>query len=113
MFIFDVTNPLTLVLLLAATVLLIFLGRETKKPYAPVLPLVFFLILLVLHSVQIANIPELNYEVYHSTLLGCLTVDLIMVFLTFFGYLWIDDLSCKFYKKKSIDNSLDWFWKQV
>jgi len=57
MFIFDVTNPLTLVLLLVATVLLIFL--------------------------------------------------------TFFSYLWIDDIACKFYKKKNIDNSLDWFWKQV
>ncbi len=113
MFIFDVTNPLTLVLLLVATVLLIFLGRETKKPYAPALPLVFFLILLVIHSVQLGTIPELDYERYQSTLLGCLTVDLIMVFITFFGYLWIDDLSCKFYKKKSMDNSLEWFWKQV
>lgn len=113
MFIFDVTNPMTLVLLLAATVLLIFLGKETKKPYVPALPLVFFLILLVVHSVQFVNVPELNYETYRSTLLGCLTVDLIMIFVTFFGYLWIDDLSSKFYKKKSIDNSLDWFWKQV
>ena len=113
MFIFDVTNPLTLILLLAATVLLIFLGRETKKPHAPALALIFFLIILVIHSVQLINIPELNYDIYRSTLLGCLTIDLIMIFVTFFGYLWIDDLSSKFYKKKSIDNSLDWFWKQV
>ena len=113
MFIFDVTNPLTLLLLLAATILLIFLGRETKKPHAPAITLVFFLILLVIHAVQLVNIPEVNYETYRSTLLGCLTVDLIMIFVTFFGYLWIDDLSSKFYKKKSIDNSLDWFWKQV
>ena len=113
MFIFDVTNPLTLILFLAATVLLIFLGRETKKPHAPALALIFFLIILVIHSVQLINIPELNYDIYRSTLLGCLTIDLIMIFVTFFGYLWIDDLSSKFYKKKSIDNSLDWFWKQV
>ena len=113
MFVFDVSNPLTLVLLVAATVLLIFLGREIKKPYAPALPLVFFLVLLVVHSIQLGNIPELDYEIYHSTLLSCLTIDLIMIFITFFGYLWIDDIACKFYKKKSIDNSLDWFWKQV
>lgn len=113
MFIFDVTSPITLLLLLAATVLLIFLGREIKKPFVPALALIFFLVLLVVHSVQLANIPELNYEAYHSTLLGCVTVDLIMIFITFFGYLWIDDLAAKFYKKKSIDNSLDWFWKQV
>lgn len=113
MFIFDVTNPLTLLLLLAATVLLIFLGRETKKTYAPALALIFFLVLLVIHSVQLTKIPEINYDIYRSTLLGCLTIDLIMIFVTFFGYLWIDDISSKFYKKKSIDNSLDWFWKQV
>lgn len=113
MFIFDVTDPLTLVLLLVATVLLIFLGREIKKPYVPALPLAFFLILLVIHSIQLGTIPQLNYEDYNSTLLGCLTVDLVMIFLTFFSYLWIDDIACKFYKKKSIDNSLDWFWKQV
>lgn len=113
MFIFDVTSPMTLILLLAATVLLIFLGRETKKSIVPALPLVFFLILLVIHSIQLTNIPELNYDLYHSTLLGCVTVDLIMIFVTFFSYLWIDDLSAKHFKKKSIDNSLDWFWKQV
>jgi len=113
MFIFNVTSPMTLDLLLSATVLLIFLGREVKKPFIPALPLVFFLIILVVHSIQLANIPQLNYEAYRSTLLGCVTFDLIMIFVTFFGYLWIDDISAKFYKKKSIDNSLDWFWKQV
>lgn len=113
MFIFDITNPITLVLLLAATVLLIFLGKEIKKPLAPVLPLIFFLALVLIHSVQLFIMPEINYEEIRSILLGCITVDLIMIFITFFGYLWIDDIACKFYKKKSIDNSLDWFWKQV
>ena len=113
MFIFDVTSPMTLLLLLAATVLLIFLGREIKKSFIPALPLIFFLVILVVHSIQLTHIPELNYEMIRSTLLGCVTVDLVMIFITFFGYLWIDDISSKFYKKKSIDNSLDWFWKQV
>lgn len=31
MFIFDISNPLTLILMLAATVLLIFLAQEVKK----------------------------------------------------------------------------------
>lgn len=113
MFIFDLTEPLTLLLLLAATVLLIFLGKEIKKPHAPALALIFFLVLVLIHSVQFATIPEINYEEYRSTLLGCITVDLVMIFITFFGYLWVDDIASKFYKKKSIDNSLDWFWKQV
>lgn len=113
MFIFDVTDPITLVLLLAAAALLIFLGKEIKKPQAPGIALVFFLVLILVHSVQIAIVPEVNYAENHSTLLSCLAVDLVMIFITFFGYLWVDDIACKFYKKKSIDNSLDWFWKQV
>ena len=82
MFIIDLTNPLTLILLLIATVLLIFLGKEIKKPHAP-------------------------------ALMGSLGMDFIMIFISFFGYLWVDDISCKFYKKKNIDNSLDWFWNKV
>lgn len=113
MYIFDVTNPMTLVLLLAATVLLIFLGKEIKKPHAPAIALIFFLILVVVHSVQLAILPEVNYDANRSTLLGCLSVDLIMIFVTFFGYLWVDDIAAKFYKKKSIDNSLEWFWNKV
>lgn len=113
MYIFDVTNPITLLLLLAATVLLIFLGKEIKKPFAPAIALVFFLVLVIIHSVQLATIPETNYDEIRSTLLGCLSFDLVMIFITFFGYLWVDDISAKFYKKKSIDNSLDWFWNKV
>jgi len=109
----NLTNPMTVVLLVIATALMIFLGREVKKPYVAAMPLVFFLALVLMHSIQLASIPEVNYELQRSMLLGSIAVDLIMVFVTFFGYLWIDDIACKFYKKKSIDNSLDWFWKQV
>ncbi len=113
MAIFDVTQPVTLVLLLAATVLLIFLGKEIKKPLPTAFALVGFLILVIIHSVQLATVPEANYAADHSKLLGCLVVDLVMIFISFFAYLWIDDVSSKFYKKKSIDNSLDWFWNKV
>lgn len=113
MFIIDVTNSVTLVLLLVATVLLIFLGKEIKKPHAPAIALIFFLVLILMHSIQLAIIPEVDFETYRSTLLRCISIDLVMIFITFFGYLWVDDIACKFYKKKSIDNSLDWFWKQV
>ena len=113
MYIFNLTNPVTLVLLTAATALLIFLGKEIKKPHVPAIALVFYLILVIIHSVQLATVPELNSEEIRTTLLGCLSTDLIMIFVTFFGYLWVDDVAAKFYKKKSIDNSLDWFWNKV
>lgn len=111
--IFDVTQPLTLLLLVAAAVLLIFLGKEIKKPLPTAIGLVFFLALVIMHTVQFMTIPELNYEEIRTTLLGCLGVDCILIFISFFGYLWVDDISARFYKKKSIDNSLDWFWKEV
>lgn len=113
MYIFDVTEPLTLILLLTATVLLVFLGKEIKRPFAPAAALLFFLVIVIVHSVQLAIVPEANYAIDHSTLLGCITVDLIMIFISFFAYLWVDDIASKFYKKKSIDNSLDWFWNKV
>ena len=111
--ILDVTQPLTLLLLVAAAVLLIFLGKEIKKTLPTAIGLVCFLGLVVIHSVQFMTIPELNYEEIRTTLLGCLGIDCVLIFISFFGYLWVDDISARFYKKKSIDNSLDWFWKEV
>lgn len=113
MFIVDVSDPITLLLLLAATLLLIFLGKEIKKPHAPAIALVLYLILIIVHSIQFAIIDKVSMEDTYSTLTRCLGVDFIMIFISFFSYLWIDDIACKFYKKKNIDNSLDWFWNKV
>lgn len=113
MYVIDVTKPSTLLLLLAVTVLLIFLGKEVKKSYIPAIGLAIHLILAVIHSVQLGLIQGTTYESYYSILIGCITIDAVMILLSFFAYLWIDDIACRFYKKKSIDNSLDWFWKKV
>lgn len=110
MLLLNTIQPLTALLLLAATVLLIFLGKEIKKPAVPAVALIVFLILLVIHSVQLL-LP--SYEEFYVTIRYCIAFELCMVFVTFFSYLWIDDIASKFYKKKSLDNSLDWFWKQI
>ena len=110
MFLLNTTQPLTVLLFLTATVLLIFLGKEIKKPMAPAIALTAFLLILLMHSVQLC-MP--SYEEYYVTIRYCIAFELVMVFITFFSYLWIDDVASKFYNKKSIDNSLDWFWKQV
>ena len=110
MFVINITEPITLLLLTLATVLLIFLGKEIKKPYIPAIALVAYLILVVMHSIQLAQ--EL-YETYYKMLINCIAIDCVMIFISFFAYLWVDDIASKFYKKKSIDNSLDWFWKKV
>ena len=61
MYIFDLTNPVTLVLLTAATALLIFLGKEIKKPFVPALALVFYLVLIYIRfSICSAEISSLS-----------------------------------------------------
>ena len=55
MFVINITEPITLLLLTLATVLLIFLGKEIKKPYIPAIALVAYLILVVMHRIQLAG----------------------------------------------------------
>ena len=37
----------------------------------------------------------------------------IFILVTFFSYLWVDDIEAKTFGKKSVDNTLDWFWKKI
>ena len=113
MFVVNISEPITLLLLTVATVLLIFLGKEVKKSYVPAFALFAYLILVVMHSVQLANLTIELRDIYYHLLIRCIAIDCVMIFITFFAYLWIDDITSKFYKKKSIDNSLDWFWNKV
>ena len=112
MFIFDISNPLTLILMLAATVLLIFLAQEVKKSFISAIVLFVYLVLLIVHVAQIATISE-EYRYMISTLSRCIAIDFVFILITFLSYLWVDDIEAKKTGKKSIDNSLDWFWKNV
>lgn len=113
MFVVNISEPFTLLLLTVATVLLIYLGKEIKKSYIPAFALVAYLSLVIVHSVQLASLTQEFYEAYYNVLIRCIAVDCIMIFISFFAYLWIDDITSKFYKKKSLDNSLDWFWNKI
>ncbi len=112
MFIFNIAHPFTLLLVLVATVLLIFLAQELKKSYIVAMPLFAFLILLITHVVQLVTLTE-EYADNSQTLCYCLAIDFVFILVTFFAYLWVDDMEAKKLGKKSIDNSLDWFWKNV
>ena len=107
---FNVVDPLTLILLLIITVLIIFLGRELKKPYIVAIALGAFLLITLLHTAQLIIGPGSELR---TLLFWCLLFDIAMIFISFFSYLWVDDIACKEYKKKSIDNSLDWFWNKI
>ncbi len=112
MFIFDISNPITLLLMLAATVLLIFLAQELKKSMIAAIPLFIYLILLIVHVAQVATLSE-EYRYMISTFSRCIIIDFVFVFISFFAYLWVDDIETKALGKKSLDNSLDWFWRKV
>ena len=112
MFILNITNPITLVLLLLVTLLLIFLGYELKKSYITAIPLFSFLALLVIHVIQLMTLP-VQYNAMGSTLTWCIILDFAFIFISFISYLWIDDIEAKKLNKKSIDNSLEWFWKEI
>ena len=110
--IIDVSNPITLLLLVLATALLIFLAQEVKKSYVVAIPLFAFLIMLVGHVVQVSTLSE-DVQNLATTLYRCIAIDFIFILITFFAYLWVDDIEAKANNIKSIDNSLDWFWKEI
>ena len=112
MFFFDISNPVTLILMLAATVLLIFLAQEVKNSYISAGVLFVYLVLLIIHVAQVATLSE-EYRYLLTNLSRCIVIDFIFVFISFFSYLWVDDIETKEKGKKSIDNSIDWFWKKI
>lgn len=112
MILFNISNPLTLLLMLIATVLLIFLAQEIKKSNIAAVTLFAYLGILVMHVIQISTLSE-EFREMLPVISRCIVIDFIFVLITFFSYLWVDDIESKFKGKKSIDNSLDWFWKKI
>ena len=110
MYIINLSNPYALIIALMVTVLLIILGKEFKKSILPAISLGIFLVLIVIHLLQSFAIAD---GIYKTMLTKSITVDALMIFLSYIAYLWVDDIESKEKNKKSIDNSLEWFWKKV
>ena len=106
------TNPLTLLIVALLFVLVLILAKETKRSIITAVMLFIFVALLVTHTVMYITGAGLAEEIT-SDLVFTMVFDLIFVLLSFISYLWIDDIEAKIKKKKSIDNSLDWFWDKV
>lgn len=112
MFVINLTSPLTFILMTIVTVLLIFLGQEIKKSSVAVIPLVIFLGLLIMHVVQLLTLSS-EFSELRPVLMGCLAIDFVFILVSFFSYLWVDDIDAKANNKKNMDKSLDWFWKKI
>lgn len=108
----DLTQPLTVVLCLAGIICAIFLGHEIKRSVAPAIALVLTLALLIIHTVQLFAFGDF-YASQKVALSTSMLYDFGFVIVTYLGYLWVDDIEAKHRNKKSIDNSLDWFWSKI
>lgn len=112
MFFIDTSNPVVVLIGLGLTLALIYIGKEAKNAYVPLISLIAFLLILIIHVVQYTTLAT-EYAAYSGIMGKCLAVDFIMIFIAYMSYLWVDDIETRAKKKKSIDNSLDWFWKNV
>ena len=107
------SNPFSIFVGVVLFVLVLYLAKENKKAWITGTMLFTFIGLLVCHTIEFALLGSQSQEAYKDMIVNCIALDFIMIFISFFSYLWVDDISCRFYKKKSIDNSLDWFWNKV
>ncbi len=108
----DLSNPLNVLIAVILYVLVLFLSKEIKRSNVMCIMLLAFLTLIAGHCIEYVMTNDTTGQV-SSTLANCIAVDFVFTFLSFIGYLWMDDVEAKDKKIKSIDNSLDWFWKKV
>lgn len=105
------SNPLTVLIAVVLFILVLWFAKQSKKSIIVGMMLFVFLTIVAGHAVQFimsGNTMEESKSIIHSIIL-----DLVFIFLSFISYLWIDDIEAKEKKKKSIDNSLEWFWSKV
>ena len=112
MFIFDMTNLLTLFLVLLATILFIYLSQEVKRSMIAAIPLFAFVISLVIHTIQVLTL-QVEYSYLFSKLCFNMAIDFVFLLVTFLSYLWADEVEAKEFNKKSVSDGLNWLWKKV
>lgn len=110
--IINLSNPFNILVALILYILILFLAKEIKRSNVTCIMLLAFLTIIVGHCIEFVMVQDPT-GVITSTLANCIAVDFVFTFLSFIAYLWIDDVESKDRKLKSIDNSLDWFWKKV
>lgn len=107
--IFLTSAPLITLLFTMITVILIVLGRKLELPQLPIVIVIYSLIFLIYHTVCINTRALTNT----SPLYLSIAVDLVMLFLGFITYLWIDDIVAKNKNIKSYSDFLSWFWDKL
>ena len=105
------SEPLPLFIATILFVLVLWFAKQSKKSVITGIMLFVFVTMLIGHAVEFSMGEHSLEEI--SVITNSIVFDLVFVFISFISYLWIDDIEAKYKKKKSIDNSLDWFWSKV
>ena len=121
----DVDKMLQIILKLIAVIMLLigvilfvlvsYLGKKMKKSWIIAIMLFVFIALLIYYAVFFLTLNQTvpDLATIQLTLIQTSGITLVFILISFFMYLWIDDIEAKMGKRKSIDNSMDWFWKNV
>ena len=96
-------NPITLLVGVILFVLVSYLGKKTKKSWIVAIMLFVFITLLICYAVQFLTLNPNTPELAASQ----------TALLQTSGITLVDDIEAKMGKRKSIDNSMDWFWRNV
>ena len=111
--ILNTADPINAILILAATLLLVYLGKEAKKSVIPQVVLFVHIALIVIHAVQFVTLSGTTTPAVIKILSNSMAVDFGFIMISFLAYLWVDDIEAKVKKTKVVSNSLEWFWKKV
>lgn len=111
--IFNSADPINVILILAATLLLVYLGKETKNSKIPLGVLIVFLGVIAMHAIQFVAYSSTATQDIMKPLSMSLAVDFGLIMISFLAYLWVDDIEAKAKNSKVISTSLEWFWKKV
>ena len=110
--IINFTNPISVVVGVILFLLVLYLARETKKSWIVAVMLFTFILVLAGHTIEFATIAKQS-EVIYKAITTSTIYDFAFVLLSFLAYLWLDEIEVRAGKRKSIDNSLSWFWNKV
>ena len=105
-------DPISVLTAVALFVLVLILSKETKKSIVPAIMLAIFVIIIICHSIEFSMVNQ-NLVELQATIAKCILYDFVFIFLSFTLFLWIDEIETRENKRKSIDDSLAWFWKKV
>lgn len=107
--VFFTAEPIMILMLTIITIALITLGRKLELPQLPVIVVVYGLGFLIYHTVSLNKATTAVLSPYYFSI----AVDLVMLFLGFITYLWVDNIVAKNKNLKSYGDPLSWFWDKL